>query len=179
MPQIQDSEFEALIGREERSLRSFLIALVGDVHHADDLYQSTCLELWRIRGTFEPGTDFGAWARAAARFQVLRHWKRNRREKLVFSSEAMEHIADAYGIDADGSREAERQRALESCLGGLPEESRELLRERYSGGISIRRLAKTTGLTEGGLKMRLLRIRRRLADCVRAKLSKETAPHEG
>ncbi len=70
-----DGEFEDLLRREGRTLAGFVLALVGDRHSADDVYQSTCLELWRIRGTFAPGTDFGAWSRSVARIQVMRHWR--------------------------------------------------------------------------------------------------------
>ena len=83
MPERRDSEFAALIEREGPSLASFVLALVGDPQAVEDLYQSTCLELWRIRRTFRLGSDFGAWSRTVARYQIRRHWEKTQREKLA------------------------------------------------------------------------------------------------
>ena len=50
---------------------------------------------------------------------------------------------------------------------------RMLLRKRYNHGVAVKVLAKKTGRTEGGLKMALLRLRRKLARCVRSRLAEE------
>ena len=57
---VADREFAAAFEREAASLASFVLAVVGDRHAAEDLYQATCLELWRLRRTFRLGSDFGA-----------------------------------------------------------------------------------------------------------------------
>jgi RNA polymerase sigma-70 factor (ECF subfamily) len=151
-----DRDFAALLEGERLRVASFVLALVGDRHAADDLAQSTFLELWRIRKTFRLGSDFGAWSRTVARYQIMRHFRKKRREKVWFSSEAMDRIADAYAEDAEAGAEDLRDAP----------EGRELLRGRYNHGISVRALAQRAGRTEAGLKMALMRLRRRLADCI-------------
>ena len=176
MQRVAEIEFSALIERQARSLAGFIQALVGDPERAEDLYQATCLELWRIRGTFRPGTDFGAWTRTVARYQVLRYWKRNRIEKRIFSSEAIESIEESYrepDPDPQDDPGEDPRRALEKCLEALPEECRGLLRERYAESIPVREMAGRRGTSEPGLKMRLLRLRQKLRDCVRGRLSEE------
>ena len=69
-----------LLEQGAKNLASFILALVADRHEADDLFQATCLELWRIRSTFRPGTDFGKWSRTVARHQVQRFWRKSSRE---------------------------------------------------------------------------------------------------
>jgi RNA polymerase sigma-70 factor (ECF subfamily) len=172
MPEPRDNAFAALLEREGPTLASFVLALVGNPQAAEDVYQSTCLELWRIRSTFRMGSDFGAWSRTVARYQIRRHWKRTRREKLVFSAEAMELIENAYKETPREEEKAERLEALKSCLDSLEEESHGLVEERYGEGASIRQLALRHGVSEDGLKMRLLRIRRKLAECLRRKTSR-------
>ena len=61
MPAHRDREFARLLERHSPNLASFILALVGDRHVADDLFQSTCLQLWHHRRSFDPGTSFGAW----------------------------------------------------------------------------------------------------------------------
>ena len=171
-----DGEFEALLRREGRTLAGFVLALVGDRTTADDLYQSTCLELWRIRRTFSPGTGFGAWSRAVARIQVMRHWRKAGREKVAFSSAAVDRVAEAFAAPpGSGPPEEEdpvgARRALAECLGALPGDDRSLLERRYREGAPVRALAAETGRSEAGLKMKLMRLREKLGRCVRSRMA--------
>lgn len=165
-----DRAFTAVLEHEAAHLASFVLALVGERHWADDLTQATCLELWRIRHTFRAGTDFGAWSRTVARYQVLRHFRKTGREKVRFSSAAVDAVAAAYAACAGDERAEERRVALERCLEAVAPEQRAILEERYSGDVPVKTLAEKTGRTEGGLKMALMRLRQDLARCVEARL---------
>ena len=169
----QDSEFTARLEQESRSLASFILALVGDRHVADDLFQSTCLEMWRIRKTFRPGTNFGAWARTVARYQIQRFWRKAGREKLAFSSESIDRVAEAYEAGTPEEEDPRKLRALQDCVSLLAADDRGLLRRRYNDGVGIKRLALETSQSEGGVKMALLRLRRKLERCVKARLARE------
>jgi RNA polymerase sigma-70 factor (ECF subfamily) len=172
-------EFSALIEREQPRLRGFVLALVGDPERAEDLCQATCLELWRIRATFRPGSDFGAWARTVARYQVLRYWKRAKIERRIFSREAVDALERSYA-DAEPARrvedrdasdmESDERGALAACLETLSEDCRDLLKERYTEAVPVREMARRRGTSEPALKMRLVRLRKKLAECVRARL---------
>jgi len=181
MPDGSEGEFAELLAKERLRLWSFILVLVGDRLLAEDLCQSTCLELWRIRETFHPGTNFGAWSRTVAKYQVLRHRRKAAREKAFFVSEAMERIAEAYdapsGDGEEERHEEEVRKALDSCLQDLEPGERALLRRRYADGASIKALSAETSSTEGGLKMKLLRLRQRLAACIRSKTTAEAEHH--
>ncbi len=165
-----DRAFAAVLEREAAQLASFVLALVGERHCADDLTQSTFLELWRIRRSFRPGTNFGAWSRTVARYQILRHFRRKGREKVMFSSGAVDAVAAAYAAPAADARGEERRAALERCLDAVAPAERALLKERYNDDVPVRTLAERTGRTEGGLKMALMRLRQELARCVQTRL---------
>ncbi len=175
-----DSEFVEVLQKEAASLLSFVLALVGDRPTADDLYQATCLELWRLRRTFRPGTNFGAWARTVARYHVRRYWRTasREREKLIFSSEAVDRLAQAYAAAPSESRTERLRTALAACMELLSSEDRMLLRRRYNHGMPIKVLATKTGRSEGGLKMALLRLRQKLAHCVRSRIAHEGAGND-
>ncbi|MBN1441413.1 MAG: sigma-70 family RNA polymerase sigma factor [Planctomycetes bacterium] len=170
-----ETEFTRLLEREARPLASFILALVGDRHVADDIFQTTCLELWRIRDTFRPGTDFGAWSRTVARYQVRRHWRKAGRERLAFSTEAVERIAEAYASPVSPEEDDRLRRALAACVGALAPDDRGLLRRRYNDGAPLKTLAAASSRSEGAIKMILMRLRRRLAACVRRRLAQEGA----
>ena len=169
----RDREFTHLLERHSPNLASFVLALVGDRHVADDLFQSTCLELWRHRRSFEPGTNFGAWSRVVARHQIQRFWRRGRREKLAFGSQALDHIAAAYEPEPYTDERERTREALRTCLQDVSEQRRAILRRRYNDGSTLRAMARETGRTEASLKMMLMRLRRKLAECVQRRLSEE------
>ena len=75
------------------------------------------------------------------------------------------------GDDESGDEHA----ALAECLAALPEASALLIRGRYFQLRSIEDLASTSGLTVAAVYQTLCRLRRRLGDCIRLRLKRETS----
>jgi RNA polymerase sigma-70 factor, ECF subfamily len=158
-------EFVAEITALQPELRAFVGYLMRGMAGASDLAQESNLVLWEKRDHFVPGTNFRAWAFAVARFVVLGHFRRMRREnQRVFSTELIEQLADEW---QDDPYEHERNLlALENCLAKLPEDDLELVRARYGGHGGIERLANKGAGNAGTLRMRLCRLRAALKRCV-------------
>lgn len=166
MATLSSDETLSLLAAERRSLVGFLTLMTGDRHDADDLFQEVALEALRIRRTFEPGTNFGAWARAIARLQALRHRRaKGRRRTVSLSPEVIEQLAQTWEEEPD-----DRERALDECVKGLEHEPRRLLTLRYSAGLPLSRIAREAGRTEDALKVHLSRLRKKLQECVEARL---------
>ena len=53
------------------------------------------------------------------------------------------------------------------ALGTLPEDERDLLSLAGTGGLSYREIAAVSGLSEGNIKVRIHRARRKLRDLLR------------
>jgi RNA polymerase sigma-70 factor (ECF subfamily) len=168
-----DSEFAALLKQQSGALAGFVLAVVGDRQAMEDIFQSTCLELWRIRKTFTLGTDFGAWSRTVARYQVKRYLQKTGREKVAFSSAAVEHIAETYAHPKRPAEDTELRRALKECLALLSESHKALLKQRYNHGTAVRITAEKIGKTESALKMMLVRIRRSLRNCITGRMKRK------
>src|SRR5210317_1132212 len=90
----QQAEFVGQIARHQAALHAYIISLMPGMDGVDDVLQETNLVLWEKRRTFEPGTNFRAWACAVARFKVMGH-----RRKLaqlgfrLFDDELAEQLA--------------------------------------------------------------------------------------
>jgi len=170
MAELTREDLSRLLQAERGSLVGFLTMLTGDRHAADDLFQEVCLESWNARGTFEPGTDFGAWIRAVARIQVLRHWKREKKHRAVsMNPELLEQLAQSW-VEEPAPHEDVRGRALEDCVKTLEPPQVQVLRWRYSESWPHDRIARETGRTEDAVKMLLYRLRKLLETCVESKL---------
>lgn len=149
-------------------LFAYLVALLGDVHEARNVLQETNLVLWRKSADFTEGTDFSAWSRRIAHFQVLAYLRDKKRDRHLFDAELLSQIAERP--DPNENDEARRV-ALRHCLADLPDGVRVLISQRYTLGYSIGSLAQHCGKSEGALKVALSRIRKRLLDCVEKRLA--------
>ncbi len=87
----------------------YLAGLLPTQNDVDDVFQETCLVLWREFHQFRLGTNFGAWACTIA-FNQVRAWRsRQKRESLVFSDEFLQLISDDW-IDSTSYLEDELKR---------------------------------------------------------------------
>ncbi|MDE0265096.1 MAG: sigma-70 family RNA polymerase sigma factor, partial [Bryobacterales bacterium] len=125
----------------------------------------------RKAGEFQKGSSFAAWAFTIAKFQVMAWRKSESRTRLVFTDEVHEILdreADKEASDVD-----RRIPVLKRCLERLREQERSLIQRRYRDGETVQVLAQSLGKTVDATGMRLLRIRKKLGDCIRARLSQE------
>ena len=62
----------------ERRIYGFIFALIHDWSAAEDILQDTAQVMWSKFDTFDPGTNFVAWALCIARYQVMDYRKRRK-----------------------------------------------------------------------------------------------------
>ena len=117
------------------------------------------------------GSSFIAWVRQIAVYEVLK-WKQKRsREKLTFSGEFMNTIAERF---SETPEQIElRQLALENCLKKLTDQDRELIEKRYQPGMNGKSVASDLGRPPNSVYQSLGRIRKVLQDCVERSLALE------
>jgi RNA polymerase sigma-70 factor (ECF subfamily) len=165
-----DAFLKQLIGCQDR-LCAYATALMGSPAAAEDLVQQANLVIWRRAETFEPGTEFGAWACRILYFEVLAWRKKQSRDRLVFDDAVLELLArDAEPISDTAET---RRRALDDCIGKLSETHRRLLIARYDSDDSLTSLAAQLGRPIGSLYQTLRRVRIQLAGCVERFLNRE------
>ncbi|MEM6915445.1 MAG: sigma-70 family RNA polymerase sigma factor [Verrucomicrobiota bacterium] len=162
--------FEQLLAAHQGRLFGFIRSLVGPGGEVDDILQNTKRILWREAETFESGTNFRAWAFQIARYQVLQHRDRQRRqgEKIPFSDELVETLA--IRAEEKESSLDRRQRFLKTCLEKLPERQREVVELRYFQGESVQRIADVVGLKPNAVSQLLFRAREGLLRCIESQL---------
>lgn len=158
------AEFVAALVASQRRLYAFIGTLLPVAADLEDVYQQTCLALWKKRSQYDPGRDFLPWACGFARNEVLKFVQRNRRQGVHLS----EHMIDCVAADLEqsDSSTADRLAALDGCLEKLDPRQRSLVERCYQGTEPIKSVAHGMGLSPAALTMRLQRIRHALARCV-------------
>ena len=160
----QGKEFLALLREHERRLRAFVFALVPNWADADEIAQETRLRLWEQFDRYDPNKDFGAWMLTIAYYQVLKHREKAGRNRLVFSPEFLESVAqETERLPADAEA---RHAALAECLQKLSAAKRALVLRYYAGEETTRQIAAALGRSFDATRQTLLRTRLSLADCV-------------
>jgi RNA polymerase sigma-70 factor, ECF subfamily len=167
----RDDQYVELLTRHKSQLFRFVFALVNSLPDAEDVFQQAAITMWDKFGEFEPGTDFYAWACSIARFKALDFFKAKGRQRLYFSDELIEEIAQRNRWDPE--LDQAKLRALANCRGKLSENDQQLLAACYGGGGSIRDAASQLGRPVGSVYDSLSRIRRALYGCIKRTLASE------
>ena len=148
----------------EEALRGYVRSLVPTLEDTREVMQNVAAVLWRKFQDISSPEDFRRWAFGVARFEALDFLRFARRDRHVFSEEAMRLIAQEAEESA-GVFEVERG-ALDECLKKLPENQRILVATAYASGVRINELATRSGRSPMSLYKSLHRIRIALMECI-------------
>ena len=138
--------------------------VLRDPEAADDAAQEAMTRAWRQRGKcHSPGAP-APWVAQIARNEALRIWQRQ--QTLLARSEDVE-VEEA---EEDTGEPLEdrliRQVSVRQALASLTEEERELIELRYERDLAQPAIAAALGMPEGTVKVKLHRIRKRLATLI-------------
>lgn len=160
-------DFVAALVAHQRQVYAFIATLLPHAADIEDVYQQTCLALWKKRDLYDPARDFFPWACGFAKHEAYKHLRRDSR-RVHLSEEMLALVADTAIADP---RPDDRSLALDICLGKLQPDHRDLLRRCYEGTRPIKEIAASMALSAAALTMRLQRIRQAVVRCVEKTLS--------
>lgn len=157
-------EFVDLFSRNARRIYGYIFTLLPRWADADDVFQETSRVLWQRFSEYRSGTNFFAWARQVARFQVLFFRQRQQRSRITFSGEFLEAVAATVEETADRC-EAE-QIALAECLDQLKAQQRDIVLSRFAPDATTKSVAAQLGMTTDAVYKALGRIQTTLLKCI-------------
>lgn len=164
-------EFVGLLKQHDRQLNRYILALVSDLHVADEIAQETSIRLWKEFGQYRREMDFGVWARTIARYEVLSYRKRTHRDRLRFSQEFIDVVAERW--ETMSPELCRRLNALMDCMALLAEEQYTLIRLCYRDDRTIKQVAEDLGRPYPATYKALERARKVLHDCILKKTRNE------
>ena len=156
--------FVRLLSSSHRRLLGYLISMLGRREDAEDVLQRASVTLWRRFDTFQPGTDFLAWASTVCFYEAKNFQRVAARSKVVFNDALLELLA--HERIADLPAQDLRIDALRDCLAKLDDSGRKLLEAAYIDRSNIGQLATQLGRAPQTLYNKLNILRRLLAECI-------------
>lgn len=169
------SAFEELANRHERRVFTLALRMMGNETDAEDITQQAFLNALEHLNDFREEAKFSTWLMRIATFAALRVL-RKRRGLPTVSLEAEteadddgavahpEYIADWRENPLTMAGNRETARLIEQALGRLEERYRAVFLLRDVEGFSVRETAEALGISEGNVKVRLLRARLQLRE---------------
>lgn len=163
-PSERQGAFLRLYTKRQHRILAYIFTLVPNRSDAEDLLQETAVLLWEKFASFEPGTDFVAWACRVAFLKVSNHRKKFARFRLLLSDDLLQTVADR-AVELAPELD-ERRDALRLCMNRLEERDRRMITARYEDGGGVEKAADASGRSLPATYKALYRIRKALMDCV-------------
>ena len=153
--------FEEVVRRTHRQVYTQALRLVGDPKEAEDVAQDAYLRVFRALGGFRGDAQFETWLYRIVANAAMSHLRRKRRfaDVLAEPDDAPPH--EIASPDRTDDQAVDRQ-ALQEALDALPVSLRAVVVLKDVYGLSCQEIGDQIGASEGAVKVRLHRARRRL-----------------
>ena len=163
----ETAAFGILVRRYERELYGYLRRYLGDGSLAEDVFQNTFLQLYKVSGQYEPGRPVRPWLYTIATHQAIDALRRNGRHQALSLEQGRD---EASGGDVSTLLETlesrgpgpldlasgrERQERIRASVERLPDFLRQVLILAYYQGLKYREIAEVLGIPVGTVKSRL------------------------
>ncbi len=165
--QTGDRELYAqLVYRYERELYSYLRRYLGNAEMAEDVFQTTFLQVHLKCDLFQAGRRFRPWLYTIATNAAIDYRRRNKRHRMVSLDTPREQENEDVGrlinllesgeLGPVGSAErAERNQLVRKTLDQLPESMMSVIQLVYYQGMKYREAAEVLEIPVGTVKSRL------------------------
>src|ERR671922_2111242 len=155
--------FEELVDRTHRQVYTLAYRLVGDRHEAEDVTQEAYLRVHRSLRGFRGDARFETWLYRIVANAAMSHLRRRGRfGDLLAEGQDLVSPYQPTRPAEDSVEEDEIKRALHALP--LGQRTAVVLKDIY--GFSCQEIADRIGVSEGAVKVRLHRARRRLKELI-------------
>ena len=168
----------------QKLLTAYGFTLLNDWQAAEDTVQETLLIIAGNHDKYDGERPLLPWARGIVRMKCLNKLRSRKKEFVTDDAELLARMLDDNLSDLWDERAAtemaKRIQALRNCMAELPARACRLMNDFYVERKPGKDLAEREKMDHSNLRSHLSRLRKRLRDCVRDKLSEaEAAEKEG
>lgn len=167
--------FATLVERYQRTLYYFVVGKVADDTEAKDIVQKTFVVAFRNLAEFRTGESFFAWLKGIALNHCRNEWRRYQSQARLAGRllEEKRGELELASFDARADEGERRLAALRHCLEQLSPQEQTVVELRFVQELPLAAIGEQLGRGAEAARLFLFRIRQRLADCVRKRLSLE------
>lgn len=167
-------EFVDLLQRATGQVLAYINALLLNWDDAEDVFQESCVVLWRKFDDYRPGTNFTAWALRIAQNKVMDFQKARSRHRAVFSPDLQSMLLAEMARPEDAAPDG--LDALPDCMERLGDADRRLAQLCYGEGMRVSEVAARLNRSPQSVHNSLRRIRGVLLGCIERAIEREERP---
>lgn len=164
-------EFVRLLTANHGKIYAYIYTLVPHTADAEDIMQQVSSVMFRRFDDFKSGTNFSAWGKKIAFYEILSFRRKQASLPLHFSESTLIAIADH--VNKSGDKADRRLEALEKCVQKLATKDKELVVMHYAEGDTTKGLAQKLGVSIHKIYRSMESIHGVLLRCVRRTLAQE------
>ncbi len=154
--------FEKLYHEEYDNIRLYVRRMVADSSGIEDIVQETFLEAYRNRKKLMEHPNLAGWLRITAKNKIMK-WEEKQRKYRVDCEYLLENTVAGRRGKPDEYRMVEAYSTVQKILS---REDLELLRCYYEFGYSSKEMAERLGISESCFKVRILRMKQKIKNCL-------------
>jgi len=157
--------FATLWMQSQHAIGGFVCLHVPDHHLAEDIIQEVAEFAAEKFEQYDQDRPFIAWLIGIARNRIAQAYRVRGRRPIVFSSEVLDAVANAY-IDMQPT-EDDRLEGLRICMAKLSDRHRRVIDLRYARQLTSEEIADQVACSPRAVTSMLQRIRNALRKCVK------------
>lgn len=166
--------FAVLVDRYKDLVFTLALRMVKNRDEAEEVAQDTFVKVYRSLKKFKGDSKFSTWIYRITYNTCLDRIKKNKKFNANYS---VDEFSDMQLKSIDNALDnldlKERQKTIQNCIDRLGEEDSFLISLYYYDDLSLDEIAKTVGLNANNVKVKLFRIRKKLASILRQYLEPE------
>lgn len=165
--------YAELVKAHQSRLRSVLSFYCRSSEEVEEFLQEAFVQAYANLRRYDRASPFFPWLKTIA-LNALRMEVRRKETRRASPLEYLRRLQmEQVGTSEQEDLSEARGTALRRCLEKLPKAQAELLAARYREGRSLQDLAGGLKISLSALKVRLLRLREALRDCIQRHFSME------
>ena len=167
--------FAALVERYQRTLYYFVVGKVADDTEAKDIVQKTFVVAFQSLAAFRQGESFFIWLKGIALNHCRNEWRRYQSQARLAGRLLEEKRAELElaSFDTRFHDDEHRLAALRLCLEQLSPHEQAVVELRFVQELPLAAIGEHLGRGAEAARLFLYRVRQRLADCVKKRLTLE------
>lgn len=165
------NQFVELFEADKNRLYSYIYAFVANTAAADDIFQETCLALWKDFENFELGTNFSKWANGIAFNRILTFKRQQKKYTLGLGEDFLLELKNDLSVIEQQTMALEKKwQYLEVCCRSLSPPLLQIYNSFYVNNLTAQEISRSTNRSIHAIRKAVHKVRKKLFDCVQNKV---------
>ena len=171
--------FSHLVDRHKDKAYNLAFRICGNREEAEEIAQDAFIKAYRSLKNFRKKSSFATWLYRIV-YNTAISLVRTRKQRVLALEEFPADAADFLGFSKNEEEAGEdyRNSLINFALQKIPEEDRGLITLYYYDDLDTEEISKITGINKPGIKVRLFRARKKMADIIGKVEQKNVFYHE-